>query len=172
MRRTVPATTVAASNAADKALPVGLRRPVVRTSLSWLVRECGGPAPIDYEADPVALEYGISSSVAAPITVEGHLWGYIAASWTGDRPPSDTEARLAAFTELVATAIANAESRGQLMASRARIVAAADEARRRIERDLHDGAQQRLVTLRFGSARRRRLRPPSWPLSWSLSQSD
>ena len=140
-------TTVAASNAADKALPVGLRRPVVRTSLSWLVRECGGPARIDYEADPVALEYGISSSVAAPITVEGHLWGYIAASWTGDRPPSDTEARLAAFTELVATAIANAESRAQLMASRARIVAAADQTRRRIERDLHDGAQQRLVSL-------------------------
>ena len=140
-------TTVAASNAADKALPVGLRRPVVQTSLSWLVRESGRPARIDYVDDPVALEYGISSSVAAPITVEGRLWGYVAASWTGDRPPPETEARLAGFTELVATAIANAESRAQLMASRARIVAAADGARRRIERDLHDGAQQRLVTL-------------------------
>ena len=140
-------TTVAASNATDKALPVGLRRPVVQTSLSWLVRESGRPARIDYADDPVALEYGISSSVAAPITVEGRLWGYIAASTTRDRPPPETEARLAGFTELVATAIANAESRAQLMASRARIVAAADGARRRIERDLHDGAQQRLASL-------------------------
>ena len=137
-------TTVAASNASDNALPVGLRRPVVQTSLSWLVRESGRPARIDYVDDPVAIEYGISSSVAAPITVEGRLWGYIAASTTQDRPPPETEARLAGFTELVATAIANAESRAQLMASRARIVAAADGARRRIERDLHDGAQQRL----------------------------
>ena len=61
--------------------------------------------------------------------------------------PADSEARLARFTELVATAIANAESQVQLTASRARIVAAADQARRRIERDLHDGAQQRLVSL-------------------------
>ena len=126
---------------------MGLRRPVVQTSLSWLVRESGRPARIDYADDPVALEYGIGSSVAAPITVEGRLWGYIAASTTRDRPPPETEARLAGFTELVATAIANAESRAQLMASRARIVAAADGARRRIERDLHDGAQQRLVSL-------------------------
>jgi signal transduction histidine kinase len=61
--------------------------------------------------------------------------------------PADTEARLAGFTELVATALANAESQAALTASRARIVAAADHARRRIERDLHDGAQQRLVSL-------------------------
>jgi signal transduction histidine kinase len=61
--------------------------------------------------------------------------------------PPDAEARLASFTELVATAIANADSRAKLMASRARIVAAADETRRRIERDLHDGTQQQLVTL-------------------------
>jgi signal transduction histidine kinase len=62
-------------------------------------------------------------------------------------PPLDTETRLAAFTELVATAIANAESRAELTASRARIVAAADKARRQIERDMHDGAQQQLVSL-------------------------
>ena len=61
--------------------------------------------------------------------------------------PADTEARLAGFTELAATAIANAEAQAEVAASRARIVAAADQARRRIERDLHDGAQQRLVTL-------------------------
>ena len=61
--------------------------------------------------------------------------------------PSDTEARLASFTELVATAIANAESSAELAASRRRIVAASDDARRRIERDLHDGVQQQLVSL-------------------------
>jgi signal transduction histidine kinase len=75
-------------------------------------------------------------------------WGSIGAGSTLEEPlPPDTEARLASFTELVATAIANADSRAQLMASRARIVAAADETRRRIERDLHDGTQQQLVTL-------------------------
>jgi signal transduction histidine kinase len=61
--------------------------------------------------------------------------------------PHDTEGRIAQFTQLVATAISNAASRAQLAASRARIVATADETRRRIERDLHDGIQQRLVTL-------------------------
>jgi signal transduction histidine kinase len=65
----------------------------------------------------------------------------------GERFPADTEQRLTDFTELVATAIANAEAQTELMASRARIVASADQARRRIERDLHDGAQQRLVSL-------------------------
>ena len=71
----------------------------------------------------------------------------VAASTVEQPLPPDTEARLADFTDLVATAIANAESRAQLAASRARIVATADATRRRIERDLHDGAQQRLVSL-------------------------
>jgi GAF domain-containing protein len=90
---------------------------------------------------------GIRSAVGAPIIVEGHLRGALNLGRTTSEPPlpPDTEERLAAFTELVATAIANAESRSELAASRARIVAAADESRRRIERDLHDGAQQRLV---------------------------
>jgi signal transduction histidine kinase len=61
--------------------------------------------------------------------------------------PPDTEARIGDFADLVATAIANAATRAELIASRARMVAAADDARRRIERDLHDGAQQRLVAL-------------------------
>ncbi|TMM00713.1 MAG: PAS domain S-box protein [Actinobacteria bacterium] len=87
-------------------------------------------------------------SLAAPIVVEDRLWGAIVATAAEPRPlPPDTEARLASFTELVATAIANAESRAELAASRARVVTAADEARRRIERDLHDGVQQRLVSL-------------------------
>jgi signal transduction histidine kinase len=89
---------------------------------------------------------GIISAVASPIVVEGRLWGAMAVHGREPLPPG-TEERLEKFTELVATAIANAESRSQLAASRARLVAASDEARRRIERDLHDGAQQRLVSL-------------------------
>ena len=87
-------------------------------------------------------------AVGAPIVVEDRLWGVIvAASGKSEPLPADTETRLDSFTELVATAIANAESRAELAASRVRIVTAADDARRRIERDLHDGVQQRLVSL-------------------------
>jgi PAS domain S-box-containing protein len=90
---------------------------------------------------------GLVSTVASPIVVDGRLWGAIVVA-TQDVPlPADTEERLEKFTELVATAIANADSRSELAASRRRIVAASDEARRRIERDLHDGTQQRLVSL-------------------------
>ncbi|MFJ9821916.1 DUF4118 domain-containing protein [Streptomyces sp. NPDC101151] len=91
---------------------------------------------------------GIRSSIGCPVTVGGRLWGVIAASTNSDRPfPGHTEAQIASFTELVATAVENAEARAELTASRARIVNAADEARRQIERDLHDGVQQRLVSL-------------------------
>jgi signal transduction histidine kinase len=91
---------------------------------------------------------GWRSSVAAPIIVERSLWGFVTVASTTDQPlPPDTERRLAEFTDLVATAVANAESRAELDASRARIVATADATRRRIERDLHDGAQQQLVSL-------------------------
>jgi signal transduction histidine kinase len=96
----------------------------------------------------LAREIGLRSSIATSIVVEGRVWGEMGAGSTLEEPlPPDAEARLASFTELVATAIANADSRAKLMASRARIVAAADETRRRIERDLHDGTQQQLVTL-------------------------
>ncbi|MFD0575946.1 GAF domain-containing sensor histidine kinase [Dactylosporangium darangshiense] len=91
---------------------------------------------------------GYRSSVAAPITVSGHVWGALVVLWSRpEPPPPGAEQRLAQFTELLATAVANTESRRQLNASRARIVVAADEARRSIERDLHDGVQQRLVAL-------------------------
>jgi signal transduction histidine kinase len=136
----------------------GDREPGVRTTVggrnvTTLVFETGRPARIDNYADTsgpvveVVRQWGLRSSVGVPISVDGRLWGVMVVSSTREPLPGDTEARLAAFTELVATAIANAESQAQLTASRARIVAAADDARRRIERDLHDGAQQRLVSL-------------------------
>jgi PAS domain S-box-containing protein len=91
---------------------------------------------------------GVRSTVGAPIIVGGRLWGVAGiASTQADRLAPDIEGRMHDFTELAATAIANAQTHAELTASRARIVAAADEARRRIERDLHDGAQQRLVSL-------------------------
>ena len=91
-------------------------------------------------------EPGVRSAVGAPIVVDGRPWGVLVA-WSRDRPslPRSAAARLADFTELVATAISNTEARTALAASRARIVAAADDERRQVVRDLHDGAQQRLV---------------------------
>jgi signal transduction histidine kinase len=88
---------------------------------------------------------GNRSVVASPIVVEGRLWGALVAATKREPLPPDIEERMANFTELVGVVIANAESRAELTASRARVVTAGDEARRRIERDLHDGAQQRLV---------------------------
>jgi signal transduction histidine kinase len=93
-------------------------------------------------------ELGIKSSVGSPIVVGGRLWGALFVHSRQTEPLSgDTESRLTDFTELVATAIANADARAALAASRARVVVAADETRRQIERDLHDGIQQRLVSL-------------------------
>jgi signal transduction histidine kinase len=93
-------------------------------------------------------DLGWRSAVAAPVVVAGRTWGMaIVASKRAPPLPPDTEARVSEFTDLVATAIANAESRAELAASRARIVVTADATRRRIERDLHDGAQQRLVSV-------------------------
>jgi signal transduction histidine kinase len=89
---------------------------------------------------------GIRSAAAGPIVLGGRVWGALTASWpAGASMPVGAEDRVAAFAELVSLAIENAEAREELAASRARLVAAADETRRRIERDLHDGAQQRLV---------------------------
>jgi signal transduction histidine kinase len=91
-------------------------------------------------------ELGIRSGAGGPIILGGRVWGAVTAVWPGgESMPAGAEDRVAAFAELVAYAIENAETRDELAASRARLVEAADEARRRIERDLHDGAQQRLV---------------------------
>ena len=87
------------------------------------------------------------AAVGAPVSVDGRLWGVMIVASRAGPLPAGTEARLAGFTELAATAIANAQAKAALTASRARIVATADATRRRFERDLHDGAQQRLVSL-------------------------
>ncbi|MEA2590267.1 MAG: hypothetical protein QOD62_98, partial [Actinomycetota bacterium] len=126
--------------------------------LASTIWRTGRPVRIDdYHGVPgriaafVREELGIGSSVGSPIVVAGRLWGalFVHSKQTHQPLPRDTESRLTGFTELVATAIANAESRAELKASRARIVAAADETRRRLERDLHDGIQQRLVSLQL-----------------------
>jgi GAF domain-containing protein len=117
------------------------------------VRKTGRPAR--FETDDPAAEgmpeivrrIGIRSAVASPIVVEGELWGAMTVGSLGESFPPETEQRLDEFTELLATGISNATARAELVASRARIVAAGDEARRRIERNLHDGTQQRLVSL-------------------------
>jgi signal transduction histidine kinase len=121
------------------------------TGLTATVLRSGRPARTDnYHDIPDGEPYlcaGLRSAAAMPIHVKDRLWGIIAVgSGQGTLPP-DTEQRMTEFTDLVAMAVANAHSRAELMASRARIVAASDEARRRIERDLHDGAQQHLVSL-------------------------
>ena len=121
------------------------------TGLTATVWRTGQAARVDdYAEIPGGEPYlreGLRSAVAVPIHVNGRLWGAIAVGSGQSPQPLDTEQRMTAFTDLVATAVANAQSRAELMTSRARIVAASDEARRRIERDLHDGAQQALVAL-------------------------
>jgi signal transduction histidine kinase len=92
-------------------------------------------------------ELDLRSRVGAPVVVDERVWGVVIVGSSRREPlPSDTEERIGDFADLVATALVNAVTRAELIASRARIVAAADEARRRLERDLHDGAQQRLVS--------------------------
>jgi signal transduction histidine kinase len=129
--------------------------PLEGGDLASMVWRTGRPVRIDdYDGVPgriaafVRDELGVRSSAGSPIVVDRRLWGALFVHSKQTEPlPRDTESRLTDFTELVATAIADAEGRAALAASRARVVAAADETRRRIERDLHDGIQQRLVSL-------------------------
>jgi signal transduction histidine kinase len=125
----------------EPALPLGITLSTGNPARRDVDRQGFGPA------EDAVRRLGIQSVVAAPIVVEGRLWGTIGILGRYARFPPETEQRTAGFTELIGTAIANADSRAQLTASRARIVAAADDTRRRIERDLHDGTQQRLVSI-------------------------
>jgi PAS domain S-box-containing protein len=126
--------------------------PLDGESINNLVRETQAPGRYDtYEgaAGPLAArlrELGIRSEVGAPVLVDGRVWGALIAGTDGPEPlPVGIELRLAGFAELIATAVSNAAKRTELLASRARIVAAQYEQRRNVVRDLHDGAQQRLV---------------------------
>jgi signal transduction histidine kinase len=93
---------------------------------------------------------GINHVISCPVWVEGRLWGELGVMFRGDSPPPDrTEERLVDFVELLACTIAQAKSRADLIDSRARVIAASDAARRKIERDLHDGVQQHLVSINF-----------------------
>ena len=136
--------------------PVGGRLPLGGDNVTTLVFRTGQAARTDYAdvsgviGDVATRDWGLRSSVGVPIRVEDRLWGAVMVALTGEELlPADAEERLAGFTELAATAVANAEAQAELTASRARIVAAADQARRRIEQDLHDGAQQPLVALKL-----------------------
>ncbi|MDT5289465.1 MAG: hypothetical protein QOF88_4354 [Mycobacterium sp.] len=140
------ATITATWLRAGERLPTGSRIPITNT-VAAPVRETGKAARITEESPP-ELPGSAYSAVGAPIMVGGTVWGAMTALSRADHPlPDVAAARIAEFTDLVGTAVANAQARADLVASRARIVAASDEARRRIERNLHDGIQQRLVSL-------------------------
>jgi signal transduction histidine kinase len=136
-----------------KTMPVGTRFSLEGDNVPGRILRTSRSARIDnYEhaRGPAAARLrglGLRAAVGAPIIVDGRVWGAAIVGSSRGPLPEDTEERVEEFTDLVATAIANAETHTELTASRARIVAAADDARRRIERDLHDGAQQRLVSL-------------------------
>jgi signal transduction histidine kinase len=145
-------TVVASWGERDPGLAVGANWGLDGETASALVYRTQRPARVDgySEAGGAHAAYlrssGVRSSVGTPVLVEGRLWGtMIAASREAEPLPAITESQLAEFTALLATAIANIQARSDLAASRARIVAATDEERRRVVRDLHDGAQQRLV---------------------------
>lgn len=143
-------SVVAAWSATGETLPLGSLGQTRKGSVSGLVLETRRPVRVDRDAGDAAsqaLELGVHTAVGAPITVRGQPWGLIVVASTNDQPPWETEARLGDFTELVAIAIANADAQAELAASRARLVTAGDDARRRFERDLHDRTQQRLVSL-------------------------
>jgi signal transduction histidine kinase len=143
--------------------PVGERSPVKPGTSTQIVYTTGRPVRLglDDGVEPGFAYYlrkiGANSIIAAPITVTGRLWGMITARLT---PPSvfpeGAEERLNGFARLVSVALANEEAREQLAASRARLVSTADDERRRLERNLHDGAQQRLVSLSLSLRHARR----------------
>jgi signal transduction histidine kinase len=160
------AVVVVGSGPGGEGLPVGSRWELNDLPASGQVFQTGRSVrveDVDYSATRGTIaelgnRLGVISTAASPIFAGGRLWGVVSVSYDKRLPP-EAEERLEKFGELVATAIGNAESSAELAASRRRIVDAADEARRRIERDLHDGIQQRLIALTF-RARAMTRRPP------------
>ena len=147
-------TALAGWSVRNTHVPPGTSLPIDEHSLDTAILRTAAPARMDtYEEVPGELaallrDLGIRSEVGAPVMVDGRVWGALIVGTDSDEPlPPGSELRLASFAELIATAVANADARSELLASRARIVAEADAARRRVARDLHDGAQQRLVSV-------------------------
>ena len=146
------ATVVADWGERDVLISVGTQMSLEGENVAGLVLRTGRPARIDDYANvtgPLGTyvrDRGLRAAVGCPIVVEGRLWGAMLAGTRQAKPvPAGMESRIGKFTDLVATAISNIQARSDLAASRARIVAATDEERQRVVRDLHDGAQQRLV---------------------------
>jgi signal transduction histidine kinase len=167
---------VGSASKVNAAFPVGAHWKFQEGMASFGVYRTGRSArsgahliTVDGPIGDIHRRLGIISAVASPIVVEGRLWGAMAVQ-SQQQLPLDTEERLEKFTELVATAIANADSKSELAASRRRIVAASDEARRLIERDLHDGTQQRLVSLMLELAVVRKAAPTGDVLIAELSR--
>ena len=151
-RRDGAGTVLAAWGRAGEQFPVGMRLELDGDSVTKRVRDTGRSARVDdypSTTGQIATRARVleaRSTVGSPIVVDGRLWGaLLVGAYRAQRLPPRTEERIAKFTELVATAISNVDARAQLAASRARLAAAADEERRRVVRDLHDGAQQSLV---------------------------
>ena len=136
------------------AFPIGSQAPLEGTRVLAAVRDTGEPHRIDrYDGRGGQVverftSFGYGSAIAAPVKLGGQVWGALVAAGPSGAPlPAGSERRLTDFAELIAQALANADAHSKLAASRARIVEAADTERRRLERNLHDGAQQRLVSL-------------------------
>jgi signal transduction histidine kinase len=145
--------TIAGWSERGNHVPPGTRLPLDGYTINVLIQSTRKPARVDsYDKAPGELaallrKLGIRSEVGAPVIVNSSVWGgLIAGSDQVDGMPAGAELQVASFGELIGTAVANAATRAELVASRARLVAAADAGRRQLARDLHDGAQQRLIT--------------------------
>jgi PAS domain S-box-containing protein len=171
-------TIVASNGSASDEMPVGSRLELESGMVLARVIRTGRSARVDDYSDAsgffgeVTQRTGIRCSIAVPIMVEGSLWGSMGAGTEREQFPADAEQRMAEFTELVGTSISNIQAREDLSASRARIVAATDEERRRVVRDLHDGAQQRMVhTIISLKLAHRALQPNHEPASELVSEA-
>nr|BFE55546.1 hypothetical protein GCM10020063_000720 [Dactylosporangium thailandense] len=159
-------TIVTGWNKVGGRVPTGGLGTVDDEGVAGRISRSGRPARVDDFTNVPGLEaalarrMGYTAGAGGPIFVNRRLWGVIAAAVRTLPMPVDAELRMSEFTELIATAISNAQARTDLAASRARIVATSDETRRRIERDLHDGTQQRLVSLGLDLRTLQRSLPP------------
>jgi len=174
-------TVVASSGRVDVPMQLGSTWPLDGDSVAARVFHTGRPARMDSyhgACGPIAnaMPSADFSAVGAPIVIGDRLWGAATAMTAPRAEPStaaeanpsagmpvEAEERVAKFADLIAIAISNADAREQLTASRARVVAASDDARRRFERNLHDGVQQGLVSLALALREAESMAPPDTP---------